>query len=97
MSRDAIRDRSFTLNYTLTQTQVSGAQVTPVEDFDSSELMVMPEQWRRELYQAALEVDADKIVQLIEQIGPTHQALSQKLTELVQNFCFDEILELLHT
>lgn len=53
----------------------------------------MPVEWVAELNQAALEVDAERIFQLIEQIPPTHLDLAQGLTDLVNRFCFDEILE----
>jgi two-component system sensor histidine kinase/response regulator len=54
----------------------------------------MPAEWIVSLHQAALAVDADRILELIEQIPQTHLALAEGLTELVHHFCFDEILEL---
>nr|WP_257236814.1 hypothetical protein [Nostoc sp. 'Peltigera malacea cyanobiont' DB3992] len=33
-------------------------------------------------------------LQLIEQIPQTHSALTEKLANLVRNFCFDEIIDL---
>jgi two-component system sensor histidine kinase/response regulator len=54
----------------------------------------MPAEWIAGLHQAALAVDADRILELIEQIPQTHLALAEGLTELVHHFCFDEILEL---
>ena len=59
-----------------------------------SSLQVMPAEWLASLHQAALAVDADRILQLIEQIPQTHLVLAEGLTELVHHFCFDEILEL---
>jgi len=60
----------------------------------SSDLTVMSADWIKKLHQAALEVDTDQLVQLIDQIPPQHFALIESLTELVDNFCFDEIFEL---
>jgi two-component system sensor histidine kinase/response regulator len=60
----------------------------------SDDLAVMPADWVTQLNQAALEVDADQILQLIEQIPATHLALAEGLTDLVSRFGFDEILEL---
>jgi two-component system sensor histidine kinase/response regulator len=55
----------------------------------------MPAEWIAQLHQAAIEVDAERIFQLIQQIPPTHSALAEKLTNLVSCFCFDEILDLI--
>ncbi|MDZ8065435.1 MAG: PAS domain S-box protein [Nostoc sp. DedQUE08] len=59
-----------------------------------SAITIMPTQWLTELNQAAVEVDAERILQLIEQIPQTHSALAEKLANLVRNFCFDEIIDL---
>lgn len=60
----------------------------------SSSLQIMPEEWIANLHQAALAVDGDRILQLIEQIPEPHRTLAAELAELVHRFCFDEILEL---
>ncbi|MBW4542713.1 MAG: PAS domain S-box protein [Myxacorys chilensis ATA2-1-KO14] len=66
-------------------------------------LQNMPIEWITELHQAALAVDAERIAQLIKQIPDcgsfevaqsANQELADVLTELTQQFCFDEILEL---
>ncbi|BAY08526.1 PAS domain S-box protein [Calothrix sp. NIES-2098] len=57
-------------------------------------ITIMPAEWIAELNQAAIAVDADRILQLIEQIPLTHSGLAEKLANLVRSFCFDEILEL---
>ena len=54
----------------------------------------MPSEWVIQLRQAAIQVDADCILQLIEQIPAVHACLSKGLTDLAQNFGFDEIIEL---
>lgn len=64
------------------------------EALDPSALLIMPVEWIVNLHQAALAVDADRILQLIEQIPETHFTLAAGLAELVHRFCFDEILEL---
>ncbi len=66
-----------------------------IPNLTSADLTVMPGEWIEKLHQAATEVDADKITQLIEQIHQIHHNLVAGLTELVRKFCFDEILELL--
>ncbi|HEY9298451.1 MAG TPA: response regulator, partial [Phormidium sp.] len=62
--------------------------------FKPSDLSVMSSEWLAELHQASLEVDAEKINQLITQIPSSHQSLTEGLTDLVRRFCFDEIYEL---
>jgi CheY-like chemotaxis protein len=58
-------------------------------------LMEMPAEWIAELNQAAIEVDAERILQLIERIPQAHSALAEELANLVRSFCFDEILNLI--
>jgi CheY-like chemotaxis protein len=64
------------------------------KNLTSDDLAVMPAEWVAQLHQAALEVDADPIFQLIEQIPQPHLAMAEGLTDLVRRFRFDEILEL---
>jgi PAS domain S-box-containing protein len=73
------------------QKQMSGGKG---KNLTSDDLAVMPAEWVAQLHQAALEVDADPIFQLIEQIPQSHPALAKGLTDLVHRFRFDEILEL---
>ena len=64
------------------------------EELTAERLLVMPNDWIAELYQAAIQVDADLIFQLVRQIPPDHADLAQRLAELARNFYFDEIIEL---
>ncbi|MDJ0676201.1 MAG: ATP-binding protein [Calothrix sp. MO_167.B42] len=57
------------------------------------ELHIMSPQWIASLHQAALEVDADLVLQIIEQIPPQHQTLAEKLTQLTLQYDFDAIIE----
>ncbi|MCF2150440.1 response regulator [Desmonostoc muscorum LEGE 12446] len=66
---------------------------SPILDLHSA-IQVMPVQWIAELNQAAIEVDAERIFQLIEQIEPTQSHLAAELANLVRNFCFDEIIDI---
>ncbi|MEG3888553.1 ATP-binding protein, partial [Microcoleus sp. herbarium19] len=54
----------------------------------------MPAQWREQLHQAATEVDAEQIVELIHQIPPENASLALAITDLVNNYRFDRIVEL---
>ena len=65
------------------------------EELTTDSLTVMSEQWLQELYQAALSAHAKLIFQLIKQIPEQNQALVSTLTDLVNNFQFDQIIDLI--
>jgi hypothetical protein len=54
--------------------------------------MVMPERWREQLHQAATQVDAELVLQLIRQIPSEHDTLALALTELVNHYRFDRLV-----
>ncbi|MEQ8536298.1 MAG: response regulator [Coleofasciculus sp. D1-CHI-01] len=58
-------------------------------------LTIMPKEWIHELYQAANSIDNERIFQLIEQIPPTHTAIAQAITDMVNNFRCDQIIDLI--
>ncbi|MGC1394109.1 MAG: response regulator, partial [Coleofasciculaceae cyanobacterium] len=65
------------------------------EELKTDSLAVMSEQWRQELYQAALSAHAKLIFQLIKQIPESNQALASTLVDLVNNFQFEQIIDLI--
>ncbi|MBW4614093.1 MAG: response regulator [Desmonostoc vinosum HA7617-LM4] len=67
------------------------ATANHITTLTAQDLNIMPSEWVASLYQAATEVDADLVFQLIEQIPSTHQPLADKLRELMQQYDFDEI------
>jgi two-component system sensor histidine kinase/response regulator len=77
-----------------TQAQKSGGDE---KTLNANDLAVMPAEWVTQLHQAAIEVDADRIFQLIEQIPETHVALAEGLIKWVRSFCFDEIIEFIES
>jgi two-component system sensor histidine kinase/response regulator len=64
-------------------------EVTP------QDLLIMPSEWISALHQAAVQVDGELILQLIDVIPKTHHTVAQELTDLVDRFCFDEIIDLI--
>jgi len=58
-------------------------------------LTIMSKEWINELYQAANSIDNEQILQLIEQIPPTHASIAQAIKEMVNNFRCDQIIDLL--
>jgi urea ABC transporter urea binding protein len=65
------------------------------EELTTDSLTIMSEQWQQELYQAALSAHAKLIFQLIRQIPEQNQALASALTDLVNNFQFAQIIDLI--
>ena len=64
---------------------------------DAESLLVMPREWIEELNQAALGLNHELIMDLVEQIPPTEPNLINILTNLVDNFRLDIIIDLTET
>jgi len=60
----------------------------------SQDLAIMPREWILALRQAAIQVDADLIFQLLAQIPVAHAGITEQLANLTRRFCFDELVEL---
>ena len=60
----------------------------------SEDLSFMPRNWLVALHQAALEIDDQQIINLLQQIPPTGSNITKALTDLVDNFRMDIIIEL---
>jgi|GEM_PF-6823132 len=71
-----------------TSTGIATAEIQPVD------LQVMSIDWINNLERAAIECDADAIRELITQIPASEGNLVNALGDLVDRFCFGEILEL---
>ncbi|GET39094.1 response regulator [Microseira wollei] len=59
-------------------------------------LSVMPNEWVEELYQAAIALDERRIIELINQIPAREAVLAKILTDLVDNFRLDLIVNCLN-
>lgn len=57
-------------------------------------LNAMPEGWLVELLDATMKVDNDRILELLEEIPNDNQVLHQAISDLIDNFRYDSILEL---
>ncbi len=71
-----------------TQQQRSNLHLKP------EDLHIMSAEWIAALHEAAIQLDADLLFPLLKQIPQSHDFLAERLTELVHNFQFDEIIEL---
>lgn len=73
---------------------------TPVEsnleqtaaDLIMSELSGMSIDWISELHEAAMRVNAKQVLDLIQQIPDSQASLAKSLRNLVNNYCFEEIV-----
>lgn len=61
------------------------------------ELWAMSDLWRQQVTDAATQVDAELLFELINQIPPEHELLTFALTNLVNNYRFDRIIALTQT
>ncbi|MBD0347112.1 MAG: response regulator, partial [Coleofasciculus sp. Co-bin14] len=60
-------------------------------------LNVMPREWVQQLYQAALAMDEEVVIELIQQIPEEKAMLAHALTNWVDNFRLDLIIDLVQT
>lgn len=68
-----------------------------VEILTPEALVVMPTQWRQELYWAAKACNDEELLILLDQIPEPHTALKSALADLVNNFRLDVIIDLTQT
>ena len=67
---------------------------SPMQALESKDLRGMSLEWLEKLYDAALSVDNDLLLELIEQIPAEKEAIETNLTNLVNNFRVDIIFEI---
>ncbi len=70
------------------------SRLLPSYPLKVDDLNEMSSEWIEQLYQAALRINAKKILKLIEQIPETHDPLIKALTDLTEHLCFEEIIAL---
>ena len=71
----------------------SASSAIAVTNLQVSDLQVMSPEWLAQLHLAASEIDDRQVLELIEQIPPTQATLAQTLTNLVDNFRLDIIID----
>lgn len=60
----------------------------------ANSLQVMPSKWLTQLEQAAVKLDKNLLIELLEQIPEQHSFIAQALQNKINNFDFDEIIDL---
>jgi CheY-like chemotaxis protein len=63
----------------------------------SEDLTVMSAAWLVQFHQAAVQVDAEQLHQLIEKIPANYSQMAAALSTFTHNFCFDELIALAKT
>ncbi|MEG4856774.1 PAS domain S-box protein [Microcoleus sp. K1-B6] len=71
------------------------AQQLFVDSVSPEDLAVMSSQWLEEMYQAAYYVDPEVMNELIKQIPASKSILSSSLIDSVNNFNYDQIMDLI--
>ncbi|MBD2335773.1 response regulator [Calothrix sp. FACHB-156] len=73
---------------------VANGASAPGNSLTVADLEVMPSEWIEQLHQAALRVNSKEVLRLIQQIPQKSDRLAKALTELVDRFGFEEMIEL---
>jgi len=68
--------------------------IAPTQALTPEALTVLPTEWITALREAAERADADIIYELLEQIKPEHARLAESIAALVDDFEFDELIDL---
>ena len=82
--------------YADTESPESMAEITNTaadNGFASEELEKMSANWLEFLYQAAVQVDSDRLHELIQQIPESQKQLAQHLSQLIHQFEYDRIID----
>ncbi|MEG4303019.1 PAS domain S-box protein [Microcoleus sp. D3_18a_C4] len=66
-----------------------------VDSLSPEDLAVMSSQWLEQMYQAAYYVDPEVMNELIKQIPPSKSTLSSSLIDSLNNFKYDQIMDLI--
>src|SRR6476469_1218119 len=66
-----------------------------VDSLSPEDLAVMSSQWLEQMYQAAYYVDPEVMNELIKQIPGSKSTLSRSLIDCINNFKYDQIIELI--
>lgn len=81
-------------NYIYAETKSSTPDIPQDNTLTSQHLTCMSQEWIMKLYQATLEANSKPIVQLIAEIPPQESYLIKSLTQLVNQFQFEQLLDL---
>jgi hypothetical protein len=72
-----------------------GGKINELSRLTTEQFQVMPQKWVFRLYQAVLEADEQQIMRLIPEIPETEATFAKRLTKLVRQFQFEQIIDLI--
>ena len=81
------------INYTYTETVDEQVMVEPLDL--SQQILALPTTWRSQLYIAAADLNLEPCMALIESLEEDQDAIAETLTDLVNNFRFDTLMEMM--
>ena len=84
------------LTYIYEQNQEQDHSSLETAKLSTKNFEIMPQQWLRQLSEAALEANTEEVITLIGEISSTEIFLTQSLTKLVRKFEFEQILDLIN-
>lgn len=64
------------------------------ESLTLNDLAAMPQAWKAKFEQAELSIDEQQMKPIIEHIPPKHSNFPNNLKHLIENFCFNQLLNL---
>ncbi|MEO1760912.1 MAG: chemotaxis protein CheB [Cyanobacteria bacterium J06629_18] len=76
------------------QNQISYYEKNNLQQLAPEMLKNMPAQWRKSLYDAAINCNQNSVLKLLSEIPEHHRAIRIRLEELADNYEFDQISEL---
>jgi len=82
------------LGVTYTYMEVVEPQVIELLDL-SQQILALPNAWRSQLYMAAADLHLESCMALIESLDANQEAIAKALTDLVDNFRFDTLMEVM--
>ena len=81
------------INYTYTETCDQQVMAQPLDL--SQQILALSHAWRSQLYLAAADLNLEPCMALIESLEPAQNAIAETLTDLVNNFRFDTLMEMM--
>ena len=82
------------LRYRYADQEQSSLAPSSASRLEASALRVMPPEWVSALHRASVQCDSAEVAQLLQQIPGEHQALIKGLTQLLQDFKFELLMQL---
>ncbi|MCY7406597.1 MAG: response regulator [Alkalinema sp. CAN_BIN05] len=67
-----------------------------IEPLDlAQQMLALPTAWRSQLYLAAADLNLEPCMALIAELGPDQETIAKALTDIVDNFRFDTLMEMM--